>query len=113
MQIVNCKSEIVNGNWLPDMDLNHDKQIQSLLCYRYTIGQMGASDTLNAFAVQSSRSTSINTGLQPGVSRIGRMPNRFNGLASFGETVETVSSCGAFFTGLKAGVNESFCSAHY
>ena len=37
MQIVNRKSEIVNGNWLPDMDLNHDKQIQSLLCYRYTI----------------------------------------------------------------------------
>ncbi len=28
--------------WLPDMDLNHDKQIQSLLCYRYTIGQSGA-----------------------------------------------------------------------
>ena len=22
------------------MDLNHDKQIQSLLCYRYTIGQI-------------------------------------------------------------------------
>jgi hypothetical protein len=30
-------------NWLPDMDLNHDKQIQSLLCYRYTIGQTGTS----------------------------------------------------------------------
>ncbi len=30
----------VNVNWLPDMDLNHDKQIQSLLCYRYTIGQV-------------------------------------------------------------------------
>ena len=29
-------------NWLPDMDLNHDKQIQSLLCYRYTIGQTNA-----------------------------------------------------------------------
>jgi hypothetical protein len=29
------------GRWLPDVDLNHDKQIQSLLCYRYTIGQMG------------------------------------------------------------------------
>ena len=29
-------------SWLPDMDLNHDKQIQSLLCYRYTIGQAGA-----------------------------------------------------------------------
>src|ERR1041384_126111 len=28
--------------WLPDMDLNHDKQIQSLLCYRYTIGQRRA-----------------------------------------------------------------------
>ena len=28
-----------NTRWLPDMDLNHDKQIQSLLCYRYTIGQ--------------------------------------------------------------------------
>ena len=29
--------------WLPDMDLNHDKQMQSLLCYRYTIGQTEAS----------------------------------------------------------------------
>ena len=35
-------SAIENGNWLPDMDLNHDKQIQSLLCYHYTIGQNGA-----------------------------------------------------------------------
>ena len=41
MKIVNPKSEIVNGGWLPDVDLNHDKQIQSLLCYRYTIGQDG------------------------------------------------------------------------
>ena len=40
-------------NWLPDMDLNHDKQIQSLLCYRYTIGQAGASDRLKGFASQS------------------------------------------------------------
>lgn len=24
---------------LPDMDSNHDKQIQRLLCYRYTIRQ--------------------------------------------------------------------------
>jgi hypothetical protein len=30
-------------SWLPDMDLNHDKQIQSLLCYRYTIGQAVAA----------------------------------------------------------------------
>jgi hypothetical protein len=45
MKIVNRQSQIVNGlrgSWLPDMDLNHDKQIQSLLCYRYTIGQDGA-----------------------------------------------------------------------
>jgi hypothetical protein len=34
--------QVENPNWLPDMDLNHDKQIQSLLCYRYTIGQTGA-----------------------------------------------------------------------
>ena len=47
------------ANWLPDMDLNHDKQIQSLLCYRYTIGQAGASDRLNAFPAQSSRQTSV------------------------------------------------------
>ena len=40
MQRVNRKSQIVNEEWLPDMDLNHDKQIQSLLCYRYTIGQI-------------------------------------------------------------------------
>ena len=30
--------------WLPDLDLNQDKQIQSLLCYRYTIGQTEASE---------------------------------------------------------------------
>ena len=34
--------EIRSGGWLPTMDLNHDKQIQSLLCYRYTIGQSRA-----------------------------------------------------------------------
>lgn len=27
------------ARWLPDQDLNLNKQIQSLLCYRYTIGQ--------------------------------------------------------------------------
>ena len=39
MPIVDRKLKIENRSWLPDMDLNHDKQIQSLLCYRYTIGQ--------------------------------------------------------------------------
>ena len=43
-------------NWLPDMDLNHDKQIQSLLCYRYTIGQT-ARRKLERLMNQSSRQT--------------------------------------------------------
>jgi hypothetical protein len=37
--------------WLPDVDLNHDKQIQSLLCYRYTIGQDG-TDKAKEFCVR-------------------------------------------------------------
>ena len=35
-------------NWLPDMDSNHDKQIQKLLCYHYTIRQM--RDQITHFA---------------------------------------------------------------
>ena len=50
-------------NWLPDMDLNHDKQIQSLLCYRYTIGQAGAFDRLKGFPAQSSQQR--RTGILP------------------------------------------------
>ena len=45
--VVRQRSQFVDfakQSWLPDMDLNHDKQIQSLLCYRYTIGQTGASE---------------------------------------------------------------------
>ena len=34
-----AKTHKNENNWLPDLDLNQDKQIQSLLCYRYTIGQ--------------------------------------------------------------------------
>ena len=34
------------ANWLPDMDSNHDKQIQRLLCYRYTIGQIDGGEKL-------------------------------------------------------------------
>ena len=49
-------------SWLPDMDLNHDKQIQSLLCYRYTIGQAGAFYRLNGFIGQSSRQTTVPQG---------------------------------------------------
>jgi hypothetical protein len=45
--MTNPQFEIRNSQlrWLPDMDLNHDKQIQSLLCYRYTIGQVVASQS--------------------------------------------------------------------
>src|SRR5262245_38659681 len=49
-------------NWLPDMDLNHDKQIQSLLCYRYTIGQAGAQAKLKSFLSQSSYQTAVPEG---------------------------------------------------
>lgn len=41
-------------NWLPDMDLNHDKQIQSLLCYRYTIGQCGGGEKVSPLFIESS-----------------------------------------------------------
>ena len=51
-------------NWLPDMDLNHDKQIQSLLCYRYTIGQAGAQAKLKSFLNQSSYQTEVPKGRQ-------------------------------------------------
>lgn len=55
-QLKNRKSaQIVTGEWLPDMDLNHDKQIQSLLCYRYTIGQTDVWHRLRNFFGQSSR----------------------------------------------------------
>ena len=63
MPIVNRQSKIVNGIWLPDMDLNHDKQIQSLLCYRYTIGQAGAFRRLDTFIGQSSRACAADTAL--------------------------------------------------
>ena len=43
------------ADWLPNMDLNHDKQIQSLLCYHYTIGQPGVATNLRIFRAQSSR----------------------------------------------------------
>jgi hypothetical protein len=40
-----CEMGNFSRKWLPDMDLNHDKQIQSLLCYRYTIGQAEAVES--------------------------------------------------------------------
>ncbi len=49
--IHNPKSAI---EWLPDMDLNHDKQIQSLLCYHYTIGHRGVPDKVRILPVESS-----------------------------------------------------------
>ena len=40
--------------WLPDMDLNHDKVIQSHLCYRYTIGQVKAAVSVILSSLESS-----------------------------------------------------------
>ena len=37
--ILHSALPILHLRWLPNMDLNHDKQIQSLLCYHYTIRQ--------------------------------------------------------------------------
>lgn len=66
MNFENCVNSVFNSaflrlcgeksseRWLPDMDLNHDKQIQSLLCYRYTIGQAGAGSTVNVSPTESS-----------------------------------------------------------
>src|SRR5207244_1086700 len=52
--------------WLPDMDLNHDKQIQSLLCYRYTIGQTGG---LKIESPQPESSRSIEDGASQNMRR--------------------------------------------
>ncbi len=49
-----CTLHSAVDSWLPDMDLNHDKQIQSLLCYRYTIGQAGAATNLEFSRQESS-----------------------------------------------------------
>ncbi len=62
MEIANRKSKIVNEEWLPDMDLNHDKQIQSLLCYRYTIGHAEAWCKLKGLLNQSSQQTTVPKG---------------------------------------------------
>ena len=45
----------VKFQWLPNMDLNHDKQIQSLLCYHYTIGHAGVWLNVKILLAQSSR----------------------------------------------------------
>ena len=46
----------VSSSWLPNMDLNHDKQIQSLLCYHYTIrhARCGKESTRFGSAVKPS-----------------------------------------------------------
>ena len=50
-------------SWLPDMDLNHDKVIQSHLCYRYTIGHSKAAGRLDGSLYQSSQQR--RTGVSP------------------------------------------------
>jgi hypothetical protein len=103
------------------MDLNHDKQIQSLLCYRYTIGQTNVSDRLNLSVHQSSqqaitvRGTNPKISLTPGFSRVSasrKTKNRFNGfsavrLQSRGDKpLKRLCRTTASHTGLKPGANE-------
>ena len=62
------------------MDLNHDKQIQSLLCYRYTIGQDGVSK-LDASHGESRFVKPLNRWIVESGGAIGRKPDslpRFN-----------------------------------
>ncbi len=54
MRLATRNPAISDGEWLPDMDLNHDKQIQSLLCYRYTIGQAGVRTNVEVSGTESS-----------------------------------------------------------
>ena len=68
--------------WLPDMDLNHDKQIQSLLCYRYTIGQTGALEKLKGLMNQSSRQTAA------GLKRQGEFKNHRKSRSRRGDEAE-------------------------
>jgi hypothetical protein len=53
--------------WLPNMDLNHDKQIQSLLCYRYTIRQTVKSSLLNLILESSLPGAFLSHRLGPGL----------------------------------------------
>lgn len=53
MSIENRTTKTAIAGWLPDLDLNQDKQIQSLLCYRYTIGQPEAKPSLDRFLAPS------------------------------------------------------------
>jgi hypothetical protein len=115
MQLVNRKYKIVNGSWLPDMDLNHDKVIQSHLCYRYTIGQTGLK-RLNALPVQSSQRA---ISLTPGFSRVSSirvMKNRFNGFSAgqsrphAGKPLKRLCLEPSPYTGLKPGANERLMS---
>src|SRR5256885_993108 len=60
MMVMNSALRIPSSaleSWLPDLDLNQDKQIQSLLCYRYTIGKAEAVSSVKVFVNQSSRHT--------------------------------------------------------
>ena len=77
MPLANPKSNVKNGKWLPDMDLNHDKQIQSLLCYRYTIGQG------NVVKLKHFRTESRNCGLRIDCGELSRAADRgFSGNAA-------------------------------
>ncbi len=103
--------------WLPDMDLNHDKQIQSLLCYRYTIGQtrglkvepqQNESRPVRAWkrGTMGPQALSL-TPRFSGVPRGASGPNRFSGFWCLEETAEAVQALRQReIPPLKRGVNE-------
>lgn len=53
------------GPWLPYKDSNLDKQIQNLLCYRYTIRQSGGMGDRSHSAAEELQETASLSGLQP------------------------------------------------
>ena len=56
--------------WLPTMDLNHDKQIQSLLCYRYTSRQCSGESTSSGPGVNHRRTLTF-PAARPGEGQAG------------------------------------------
>src|SRR2546428_9841395 len=109
-------------NWLPDMDLNHDKQIQSLLCYRYTIGQTGPVK-IESNHMESSLYLDRAVPITPPVivwprkekrQRTGRTPKRYRATHGYAESARFWSAASPLPLLRKAfGVADHVNGAHY
>ena len=102
--------------WLPDMDLNHDKQIQSLLCYRYTIGQCNEVRILEVKNWKSSLGFLLNLFSRlfgrwyPGKIRETRTQFDSIGFLTFSKGLE-MSPCKTVGLGLLAALTLTGCAA--